>query len=79
MRVADLPSSRPAAPPSRPGGEAGAGGSAGGRTRRGRTAAACAGADDILGKIERLADLHGRGILTAQEFEAKKAELLGRL
>ena len=36
-------------------------------------------ADDVLGKIERLADLHGRGILTKQEFEAKKAELLARL
>ena len=41
--------------------------------------AAPAGQDDILGKIERLADLHVRGILTTQEFEAKKSELLGRL
>jgi hypothetical protein len=41
--------------------------------------AAAQGADDVLGKIERLAELHGRGILTAQEFEAKKTELLGRL
>jgi hypothetical protein len=39
-----------------------------------------AGAEgDIFGKIERLADLHARGILTAAEFEAKKSELLGRL
>ncbi len=36
-------------------------------------------ADDIFVKIERLADLHGRGILSAAEFEAKKSELLGRL
>ena len=41
--------------------------------------AAPAEADDVFGKIERLAELHARGILTAQEFEAKKAELLGRL
>ena len=36
-------------------------------------------AEDVYGKIERLAELHARGILTAQEFEAKKADLLGRL
>ena len=35
--------------------------------------------DDVLGKIERLADLYGRGILSKQEFEAKKADLLARL
>jgi hypothetical protein len=34
---------------------------------------------DILGTIERLADLHARGVLTAPEFQAKKAELLARL
>jgi hypothetical protein len=37
------------------------------------------GADDIFGKIERLADLYARGILTTEEFEAKKSELLARL
>ncbi|UJW74484.1 SHOCT domain-containing protein [Rhizobium sp. SL42] len=35
--------------------------------------------DDIFAKIERLADLHGKGILTDEEFSAKKADLLGRL
>jgi hypothetical protein len=35
--------------------------------------------DDILAAIERMADLHARGILTEAEFSAKKAELLGRL
>jgi hypothetical protein len=35
--------------------------------------------DDIIGKIERLAGLHAKGILTDEEFQAKKAELLGRL
>lgn len=34
---------------------------------------------DILGTIERMSDLHRRGILTDAEFAAKKAELLGRL
>jgi hypothetical protein len=35
--------------------------------------------DDIIGKIERLADLHAKGILTNEEFQSKKAELLSRL
>jgi Short C-terminal domain len=34
---------------------------------------------DIFAKIERLADLHRKGILSEQEFAAKKAELLARL
>jgi hypothetical protein len=34
---------------------------------------------DIFAKIERLADLHRKGILSEQEFSAKKAELLSRL
>ncbi|HEU0221667.1 MAG TPA: SHOCT domain-containing protein [Paracoccaceae bacterium] len=36
-------------------------------------------ADDIFLKIERLAELRQKGILTEQEFETKKAELLRRL
>jgi hypothetical protein len=35
--------------------------------------------DDIFSKIERLAGLHAKGILTDQEFEAKKKDLLDRL
>lgn len=35
--------------------------------------------DDILGLIERLADLLAKGILSEQEFAAKKTELLTRL
>jgi hypothetical protein len=35
--------------------------------------------DDIFDKIERLAGLHAKGILTDEEFQAKKAELLSRL
>ncbi|MFO1142228.1 MAG: SHOCT domain-containing protein [Amaricoccus sp.] len=34
---------------------------------------------DVFAKLERLADLHARGILTATEFEAKKKELLARI
>jgi hypothetical protein len=40
---------------------------------------ATAGHEDILAAIERMADLHARGILTEAEFSAKKAELLDRL
>jgi len=35
--------------------------------------------DDIFGKLERLADLCKKDIITAEEFAAKKAELLARL
>ncbi|MEE7466521.1 hypothetical protein MOF8_06185 [Methylobacterium oryzae] len=36
-------------------------------------------ADAVLTTIERLADLHARGVLTDAEFATKKAELLARL
>ena len=35
--------------------------------------------EDILSAIDRLSDLHQRGVLTAQEFSVKKAELLDRI
>lgn len=35
--------------------------------------------DDIFSQIERLADLHGRGILSDDEYQSKKADLLSRL
>jgi len=35
--------------------------------------------DDIFALLERLADLHAKGILSAEEFAAKKAELLNRI
>jgi hypothetical protein len=41
--------------------------------------AATAQESDILAKIERLADLHQKGILSPEEFATKKAELLSRL
>ena len=37
------------------------------------------GHDAILSALEKLGDLHGRGILSDDEFRAKKAELLARL
>jgi hypothetical protein len=39
----------------------------------------CVATDDILATIERLADLRQKGILTDEEFGAKKAELLNRI
>lgn len=35
--------------------------------------------NDILSQIEKLAELKGKGILTDEEFEKKKTELLSRL
>jgi hypothetical protein len=35
--------------------------------------------EDIFSKIERLAELRQKGVLSEEEFAAKKAELLGRL
>jgi hypothetical protein len=37
------------------------------------------GENDVFALIERLADLHTKGILSAEEFAAKKAELLSRI
>jgi hypothetical protein len=48
--------------------------------QRGRpTAAAPAAAPDVIGQIEQLGRLRDAGVLTNEEFEAKKVELLGRL
>ena len=35
--------------------------------------------DDVMATLEKLADLKGKGILTQDEFDAKKAELLKKL
>jgi Short C-terminal domain len=43
------------------------------------TSTAYAPHEEILDAIERMADLHARGVLTDAEFSEKKAELLGRL
>lgn len=39
--------------------------------------AAAAPADDLLGKLERLASLHASGALTDAEFAAVKASIIG--
>jgi Short C-terminal domain len=35
--------------------------------------------EDIFSTLERLAELHKKGVLTEEEFTAKKAELLARI
>jgi membrane protease subunit (stomatin/prohibitin family) len=42
-------------------------------------AAATLKPDDIIATLEKLGDLKAKGILTAEEFDAKKAELLKKL
>jgi hypothetical protein len=79
VRVADLAVVAPGGPAEPPRAEKTAPAAAPDTPPPPEPASASPGPDDILGKIERMADLHGRGILTTQEFEAKKAELLGRL
>lgn len=45
----------------------------------GRNAVTPAASDDIFSLIEKLADLHKKGVLTDSEYESKKGELLSRL
>jgi hypothetical protein len=40
-------------------------------------AAAAPSADDQMEQLEKLGDLHAKGILTDEEFAAKKAQILG--
>ena len=49
-----------------------------GACQRAVSARQCPG-NDLFAKIERLAELHKKGILSSEEFAAKKAELLSRL
>ena len=42
-------------------------------------AAAAVKADDVIAMLEKLGELKGKGILTQEEFDAKKAELLKKL
>lgn len=41
--------------------------------------APAAGGDDVYAQLAKLGELRDAGILTAQEFDSKKAELLGRI
>jgi hypothetical protein len=36
-----------------------------------------AGGDDMMAKLKQLADLHGAGVLTDEEFATAKAKILG--
>jgi hypothetical protein len=49
--------------------------------RRPRAAAAPVGVrpDEVMATLEKLGDLKAKGILTQEEFDAKKAELLKKL
>ena len=58
----------------------GGGAAANAATAAAATAAASAvKPEDVMGMLEKLADLKGKGILTEEEFTAKKAELLKKL
>ena len=35
--------------------------------------------DEVMSTLERLADMKGKGIITQEEFDAKKVELLKKL
>jgi hypothetical protein len=76
--VADVPAIRdepavPAPPPAAPASAAGAASSADTATSRVDTA------DEVANALSRLGALRDQGVITPEEFEAKKAELLGRL
>ena len=64
--AADRPTGTPAGPAAQPSSEA-------------RRASGAGETDAVFAAIERLADLRDRGILTDEEFSAKKTELLSRL
>ncbi|MCM1167035.1 MAG: SHOCT domain-containing protein [Lachnospiraceae bacterium] len=49
------------------------------RLKKGEGGAKQSGGDDILGQIEKLSKLKDAGILTEEEFAAKKADLLAKL
>ncbi|HTW97952.1 MAG TPA: SHOCT domain-containing protein, partial [Acidimicrobiales bacterium] len=61
------------------GGVAGAPGVPGGPRADPGAGPPAAPAGDVVAQIERLAALYERGVLTREEFEGKKAELLARL
>ena len=61
-----------------PAGAAGAAGAAVAGVLSG-AAAAASSADEVVATLEKLHTLVGKGILSQTEFDAKKAELLGKL
>jgi hypothetical protein len=57
----------------------GGGGGAGGGAPQQPTAPAGMKADEVMAMLEKLGELKVKGILTQEEFDAKKAELLKKL
>ena len=57
------------------------GNTAGAATAAASQAAQAAGVkpEDVMATLEKLGELKGKGILTQEEFDAKKAELLKKL
>lgn len=51
----------------------------GGNAAQAATAAAAVKPDDVMATLEKLGELKAKGILTQEEFDAKKAELLKKL
>lgn len=51
----------------------------GAATAQAASAAAVVRPEDVLATLERLGELHTKGVLTAEEFSAKKTELLKKL
>jgi hypothetical protein len=43
------------------------------------TVAAPSGTDEIFAQIEKLGQLRDKGFISAEDFDTKKAELLGRI
>ncbi|MFO1288250.1 MAG: SPFH domain-containing protein [Rubrivivax sp.] len=60
-------------------GAGGAGGAAAAAAAQAAAAAAGVKPDDVMALLEKLGDLKAKGILTDEEFSAKKAELLKKL
>ena len=79
LKVVTQPGSADDPPPLPSAGKAAAGPEQSPPTQASRAGDPGDGGAEICARIERLAELHSRGILTAEEFAAKKAELLARL
>ena len=51
----------------------------GGASQEAPAAAAAVKPEDVMATLEKLGELKAKGILTQEEFDAKKAELLKKL
>jgi hypothetical protein len=73
------PPGNPSGPPTEPVGTPVPAMAAAGAPAPAPTAAPPADPDEVTRTLNSLADLRDRGAISAEEYEAKKAELLGRL